>query len=150
MCHPYRHAASMAKNILLFFIWAWFCQRSHGPKRLRVTTLCDLFILYLQCCGESGQHFLHREDSQTQTHTYWLLADPNTTTLFSRGARLFLHCVWQSLSWAISSVCHDNSLILLLEVIKPLPSTSSKLLHIPPLWLSQRHAKSDANVCEHV
>ncbi len=55
--------------------------------------------------------------------------------------------VWWSLSWVISSVCPDNSLILLLEVIKPLPSTSSKLLHIPSLWLSRRRGKSDMLVC---
>lgn len=57
--------------------------------------------------------------------------------------------LWWLLSWIISNVCPDKSLFLSLEVIKPLLSTSSKLLHIPPWLISQRHGKSDRHVCVH-
>ena len=85
------------------------------------------------------------------TNTPWLPSWVSQNTLDSAQALVYL-CTKMpaegcSLSWAIRSVCLDNSLIILLEVIKPLLSTSSKLLHIPPLQLSQRHGESDMFVC---
>lgn len=108
-------------------------------KRLSFTTLCDLFI-YADLWWVWA--------TQPNTNTHCLLA---AQQLYLAPELLYFYtgmtAVWWSLSWVISNVCPDKSLILSLEVIKPLLSTSSKLLHIPPSLLSQRHGKSDMHVC---
>lgn len=134
-------------SVCIPLLWILFCLclRRKQPKMSRFTALCDLFISFSQTCVESGQQ---AEKAKPNLNTHWLLA---AQQLYSAQELVYfdtgMPAVRWSLSWVISNVCPDKSLILLLEVIKPLLSTSSKLLHIPPSLLSQTHGKSDRHVC---